>query len=229
MRKVALSVVVLLILWTPALALTFPALTGRVVDHAHILSPGTISTLDKMLGDYERGTSNQVVVVTLPSLEGTPIEDYGYQLGRHWQIGQKGQNNGALLIVAPRERKVRIEVGYGLEPLLTDAASSTIVQAIILPAFRAGQLEQGIVKGTEAMLSVLGGKGLPADLQREPTAGEALMFLLFLFAFMWFASRHPLLAALMLSNSSFRSHSSHGGGFSGGGGSFGGGGASGSW
>jgi len=234
----ALVFVVALLLSAVAFAAPqFPALTGRVVDGAHILAPITIQSLDQILADYERGTANQVVVVTVPSLQGNSIEDYGYQLGRTWQIGQKGKNNGALLIVAPKERKVRIEVGYGLEPVLTDAASSEIVNGVILPAFRSGHMEQGIVDGTRAMIDVLGGKSISTahtirQVEQLSDAQLALI-LLFIFGFIWFAIRHPMLAMLMLSNSSMRFGSSgsgdSGGGFSGGGGSFGGGGASGSW
>src|SRR5579864_3107443 len=102
----------------------FPPLTDRVVDDAGILSDSTRGALTDMLAQHERETSNQVVVVTLKGLQGYTIEDFGYQLGRKWGIGQKEKNNGVLLIVAPREHKVRIEVGYGLEGTLTDAASS---------------------------------------------------------------------------------------------------------
>src|SRR5208337_5482968 len=107
----------MLILASRALAAEpkFPPLTGRVVDDARVLDTWTQSELTDMLADHERATGEQVVVVTLDSLQGYSIEDYGYQLGRHWGIGQKGKNTGALLIVVPKERKVRIEVGYGLE------------------------------------------------------------------------------------------------------------------
>ncbi|MBL0318859.1 MAG: TPM domain-containing protein [Alphaproteobacteria bacterium] len=212
----------------------FPALTGRVVDDAHILSANTVQALDAMLADYERGTTNQVVVVTLSSLQGTSIEDYGYQLGRHWRIGQKDKDNGVLLIVAPTDRKIRIEVGYGLEGELTDAKSSVILHSIILPAFRAGKLEQGIVDGTNAIVSVLGGKGMPAGLesvqQRPVSKLHTLLAVIFLLFFIYFCIRHPVLALLFFSSMRFGGgHGRGGGGFSGGGGSFGGGGSSGSW
>jgi uncharacterized protein len=238
MRRFSLSFFVLIFCATLAVAAPkFPALTGRVVDDAHILSASAIQSLGQMLEEYERGTSNQVVVATIPSLQGTSIEDYGYQLGRAWQVGQKDKNNGVLLIIAPKERKVRIEVGYGLEPLLTDAASSTIVNDIILPAFRSGNMEQGIIDGTQAILSVLGGKGIPAVQQADGQLSGLDMLLLLIFGvlFFGFAIRHPFIAALLLSSHSSRFGSSRlggsgwGGGFSGGGGSFGGGGASGSW
>ncbi len=188
-------------------ALQFPVLSGRVVDDAHILSKSTVQALDTMLADYERGTSNQVVVVTLSSLQGNSIEDYGYQLGRACKIGQAEKDNGAILIIAPNDRKVRIEVGYGLEGLLTDAKSSVIIHNIILPDFRAGQVEQGVVKGTQAMLSVLGGKGLPAGYEQakhKPVSGVQMLFTLaFLLFFIYFAIRHPILAMLLLSNIHF--------------------------
>ena len=235
MRALRLAFVLALIGGVAFAALQFPALTGRVVDDAHILSPSAVAALNQMLADYERGTTNQMVVVTLPSLQGTSIEDYGYQLGRRWQVGQKGKDNGVLLIVAPHERKVRIEVGYGLEPVLTDAASSEIVHGIILPQFGAGHMEQGVTEGTQAVLSVLGGKSVHAEVGQEgkPTPAEAIFWLIFLIWMFWFIYHHPWLAAYMMSTSRFGSSGigsgSGGGGFSGGGGSFGGGGASGSW
>lgn len=135
----------------------FPALTGRVVDEAGILDAPTREALTQALADLEAKSSDQIVVVTLRSLRGTSIEDYGYRLGRAWQIGQAGKNNGALLIVAPNERKVRIEVGYGLEGTLTDAITSLIIQQSILPRFRAGDFTGGIRRGVEDVVQVLTG------------------------------------------------------------------------
>ena len=139
----------------------FPALSGRVVDDAGLLSAATRAQLTQLSEQHERTTSNQLVVVTVKSLQGYAIEDYGHQLGRHWGIGQKGQNNGVLLIVAPNEREVRIEVGYGLEGQLTDALSSNIIQGQILPRFKSGDYEGGIVAGTEAIVAVFAGEELP--------------------------------------------------------------------
>lgn len=224
-----------------AAAINFPALSGRVVDDAHILSQNAVATLTRELDDYERGTSNQVVVATIKSLDGNTIEEYGYQLGRHWQIGQKGKNNGVLLIVAPNERKVRIEVGYGLEGVLTDALSSQIIQTIILPDFRSGNMEKGITSGTEAIISVLGGNGVPAtNSGNDLSMWAVLLIWLFIILFIRYAARHPVLAAWLITGNPWRFGSSRyngggwsggggGGGFSGGGGSFGGGGSSGSW
>lgn len=207
----------------------FPELTGRVVDNAHVLSEGTIQQLDTILADYERGTTNQVVVVTIPSLQGYAIEDYGYQLGRHWEIGQAGKNNGVLLIVAPNEKKVRIEVGYGLEPVLTDALSSTIIQGIILPEFRAGNLETGVVKGTRAIVDVLGGKSISSATPPHDFLSLLKLIGAIIFLIIFYGGRFYLMFAGPISFTSSRGGSGFGGGFSGGGGSFGGGGASGSW
>jgi len=143
---------------TATAALQFPALTGRVVDEAGILSPAARAELDAQLAAHEKATTNQVVVVTLKSLQGDDIADYGYQLGRHWGIGQKGKNNGVLLIVAPNERKLRIEVGYGLEGVLTDAESRIIIERVIKPYFKQGDYDQGIRAGVNAILAALGGE-----------------------------------------------------------------------
>ena len=135
----------------------FPQLTGRVVDDAGVLSAATKNQLTDMLAEHEHSTGEQVVVVTLPSLQGYPIEDFGYQLGRHWGIGQKGTNTGALVIIAPNEHKVRIEVGYGLEGKLTDAASRVIIDRDMLPAFRRGDFNAGVLAGAASTIAVLGG------------------------------------------------------------------------
>ncbi|MBX7146718.1 MAG: TPM domain-containing protein [Alphaproteobacteria bacterium] len=219
-------------------ALQFPALTGRVVDDAHILSSSAQQNLTQMLENYEQASSNQIAVVTVPTLQGVSIEEYGYQLGRTWQIGEQGKNNGALLIIAPNEKKVRIEVGYGLEPILTDALSSKIINAIIIPAFQTGNMEQGIIDGTQAILAVLGGKDIitpPTPKTNELSGFDIALFFLFLLGFILFARRNPFLALALLSGgiSRFggrgRNFGSSGGIFRGRGGSFGGGGASGSW
>ncbi len=162
MRHILASLcIALLFIDHAATALDFPILTGRVVDGANILSPSAEQKIEQALSDYEQSTSIQVVVVTTPSLQGLTIEDYGVQLGRHWQIGQKDKNNGLLLIVAPNEREVRIEVGYGLEGDMTDALAKQIITSIILPHFRENHLEEGILRGTEAILSVLAGNKIP--------------------------------------------------------------------
>ena len=153
---IPLALLVLVLGATAALAApTFPPLSGRVVDQANILSPAAEQQLTDELATLEKQTGRQLVVATLSSLQGYEIENYGYQLGRAWGIGEKDRNTGALLIVAPNERKVRIEVGYGLEPVLTDALSSVIIQSAILPRFKAGDIEGGIVAGTDAIIKQL--------------------------------------------------------------------------
>jgi uncharacterized protein len=154
----------------PALAFAaprFPPLSGRVVDDAQMLSPAAEARLTQELATLEQQTGHQLVVATLPDLQGYEIEDYGYQLLRTWGIGRKGDDDGAILIVAPNQRKVRIEVGYGLEPVLTDALSSLIIQRAILPAFKAGEMEKGVVDGTEAIVRQI---GLPPDQQKAAIA-----------------------------------------------------------
>ena len=121
------------------------------------MSAADIAELDAGLKALEDKSSDQVVVVTLPSLQGFTIEDFGYQLGRHWGIGTKEKDNGVLLIVAPNERKVRIEVGRGLEPILTDAMSNVIINGAILPRFRTGDYAGGIKEGVKGIELVLTG------------------------------------------------------------------------
>jgi uncharacterized protein len=134
-----------------AQAQTFPKLTGRVVDAANLLSPEQEAQLTQLSADIQKGTSRQFVVATIPDLQDYPIEDYGYKLGRYWQIGQTQANNGIILIVAPKEHRVRIEVGYGLEPIMTDALSSTIVEGTIVPRFKANDMAGGIMAGAAAI------------------------------------------------------------------------------
>ena len=134
---------------------TFPPLSGRVVDQANLLDTDAEAALIEKLAALESETGDQFVVVTLPSLQGYEIEDYGYRLGRSWGIGSAENDGGVLLIVAPEERKVRIEVGYGLEPVLTDALSSQIIQNQILPAFKVGGYQRGIADGADAIMAQL--------------------------------------------------------------------------
>ncbi|MDO9223029.1 MAG: TPM domain-containing protein [Caulobacter sp.] len=249
-----LMALTILLIALPALAApTFPPLTGRVVDNADILSPAVEASLTDKLAGLETSSGHQLVVVTLPSLQGYEIEDYGYQLGRTWAIGDKKINDGALLIVAPNERKVRVEVGYGLEGVLTDALSSVIIQSAILPKFKAGDMEGGVVAGTDALVQQL---SLPDDqarakataaasTAREHKSSPPIGFIIFLIVF-WIiiaslrgrrgrgglASALPWIILGSMGGGGGRDSGGWGGGgggFSGGGGSFGGGGSSGSW
>lgn len=218
-------------------ALVFPTMTGRVVDTAQLIDAQTAAQLSKMLEAHEQATGEQVVVVTLANLQGTSIEDYGYQLGRFWGVGQKGKDNGALLIVARDDHKVRIEVGYGLEERLTDAQSSVIINQILTPAFKAGNFAGGISQAVQAMIQVLGGNPL-AEPAADNGSGDAVqnmvylaLFLIFIFMNMLWGRGRGGGGGFIGGMGGFGSGGSRsgGGGFSGGGGSFGGGGASGNW
>lgn len=144
-----------LLLTVPAFAQTFPPLSGRVVDQAQLLSPEQAAALDVQLAQLETQSGHQMVVATIPDLQGYPIEDYGYKLGRAWGLGDKKANDGLILLVAPNDRKVRIEVGYGLEPIVTDALSQVIIQRQILPHFREKDMPGGIVAGANALIQLL--------------------------------------------------------------------------
>lgn len=240
----------------PAHAQTFPALTGRVVDAANIIPDAEEAALDAKLKTLEDTTDRQLVVATIPSLEGYPIDDYGYRLLRTWGIGQKETNNGALLIVAPNDRKVRVEVGYGLEPILTDAWSSVLINTTIVPQFKAGNYPGGISAGVDALVSHL---QLPPEEAAKRAAqatkqtarqssgvslGDVIFWLVIFFFFIL-----PMLRSIFGGKRGRRYGSGPviiwgggdswggggggwgdgGGGFSGGGGSGGGGGASGDW
>jgi len=256
-----LLIFLLLILASPALASEpkFPTLTGQVVDDAGILNLTTRNELTDMLAAQERATGEQVVVVTLNSLQGLSIEDYGYQLGRFWGIGQKGKNNGVLLIVAPNERKVRIEVGYGLEGTLTDATSRTIIENDILPGFKRGDYNAGVVAGTTSILRVLGGQSAPMahSFFNDHFVAIRILFNLLIWMIIlaikvtawrnapkrlvvpdsddgaYWGTYRPAPGSDDPDSGAYWGPGVYpgggGGGFSGGGGSFGGGGASGSW
>lgn len=156
----ALAAIALLLLPGLARAQTFPQLTGPVVDQADIIPNDVEARLADKLTALKAQSQRELVVVTLPDLQGYEISDYGYQLGRHWQLGTKDKNEGAMLIIAPKERKLRIEVGYGLEPVLTDGLSSLIINQQIVPRFKAGDMPGGIEAGTDAIIKQL---TLPAD------------------------------------------------------------------
>ncbi len=259
MRFVRVLLALLLAVFAlPAAAQEFPKLTGRVVDAAGLLQPAQVQQIEALSAQVEQASSRQLVVATVPDLQGYAIEDYGYRLGRAWKIGQEGANNGVILLVAPEERKVRIEVGYGLEPIMTDALSSVIVNQTILPRFRNGDMAGGIVAGAQAMAEQL---KLPLEAaekraqqvaaqraKRKDSAGDWMTAIFWVVVVVFLVL--PLLrgggrgrryrggyAPVVIWGPGFGgggssdggSSWSGGGGFSGGGGSFGGGGASGGW
>jgi uncharacterized protein len=151
---------------TFAHAFDFPALTGRVIDQAGVMSDESRSDIAAKSEALEQKSGNQLVVATVKSLEGSDIETYANQLFRAWALGQAQKNNGVLLLVAPNEHKVRIEVGYGLEGTLTDALSSVIISTAIIPSFKTGDFSGGIERGVDGIISVLSGD--TADWQPQP-------------------------------------------------------------
>ncbi|WP_043315750.1 YgcG family protein [Microbulbifer sp. HZ11] len=249
-RRIALLLLLCpTLLWaaTAVANIQFPPLSGRVVDNANLLSQSTRYQLTERLQQQEKTTSNQIVVVTLPDLQGLTIEEYGYQLGRHWKIGQKDKDNGVLLIVAPAERKVRIEVGYGLEGALTDALSSNIIHTKILPQFRNGNFDGGIVAGVDSIIAAINNEYVAESTDSNDNRQLALLVGVFLLFVMLQIFGSSALGAPTGSNRYRRGRyggyyggggfggyggggsGGFGGGFGGGGGGFGGGGASGGW
>jgi uncharacterized protein len=231
----------------------FPALTGRVVDAANVIPPDVEARLDQKLAALDAQSHRQLVIATLPDLQGYEISDYGYQLGRTWGIGSKEKNDGALLIVAPKERKLRIEVGYGLEGVLTDGMSSLIINQAIVPKFKDGDMAGGIEAGADAIIHQLTlppeeAQKIAAQANQAPEQGGGIPVFFIIFFLLFFVL--PILRSMFGRGRRYRSGGlapiiwgmgsglgggrgsswgGGGGGFSGGGGSFGGGGSSGSW
>jgi uncharacterized protein len=247
------------LLVTFAFALDFPPLTGRVVDQANVMSAESKSDIEAKLKALEDKSGIQLVVATVKSLQGGDIETYANELFRFWKLGQAQKNNGVLLLVAPTEHKVRIEVGYGLEGTLTDALSSVIISSAIIPRFKTGDFSGGIQRGVDGIISVLSGDTADwqpkPNIRRQDASGDVdnLFPILFFFAVLficWYLIRNasggppggggtrrrgggPIFIPYGGSSwggGGFGGGGDFGGGgFSGGGGSSGGGGASGGW
>jgi len=259
-KHLALTFLLLLGFTAPALAdPTIPPLTGRVVDLAHVLDRSTVDALTRQLDDHEASTTNQVVVVTLPDLQKTSIEQWGRALLNGWGIGRRGKNNGVLLVVAPNDHRLRIEVGYGLEGVLTQPVASNIIETEIVPRFKRGDLQGGVTAGVNAILATIEGTYQP--LVEAPSAGLSSDRSIWRFApFVAFPLFFIIIVVVGISrrgtagrrgyysgpgygntvnrrdrdgwgsrSSEVSSSRSSGGGFSGGGGRGGGGGASGRW
>ncbi|MFN0042036.1 MAG: TPM domain-containing protein [Alphaproteobacteria bacterium] len=229
----------------------YPALEGRVVDGAGMIPSATRAQLSQLLEAHERKTSNQVVVVTIASLDGQDIAEYGVGLGRAWKLGQGERNNGAIVLIAAKERLVRIEVGYGLEGALTDARARLIIEREMVPRFRAGDMADGIVAGTMAVLASVEGTYEAKPGADNTPGGADWMALLPLVVFVVFGvlgqmnRRRGLGVNPWLLDGPWgarpggrigglgggigRGLGGRSGGFTGGGGSFGGGGATGRW
>jgi uncharacterized protein len=241
-----------------AFAFNFPALTGRVVDDAGIMTATSRSDVEAKLKSLEDKSGIQLVVATVKSLQGSDIETFANGLFRYWKLGEAKKNNGVLLLVAPNEHKVRIEVGYGLEGTLTDALSSVIISSAMVPRFKSNDYSGGIERGVDGIISVLSGD--TADWQPKPQVRRDDRGSVFsmLFPILFFIVIVLIIRFLVgnVSNSvsgryvrrggqtvfipygggfwgsgggGFSGGGFSGGGFSGGGGSSGGGGASGGW
>jgi uncharacterized protein len=233
----------------------YPELAGRITDQAGLLSPEEKADIERSLADLEQTSTDQIAVVTVKSLDGYAIEDYGIGLARKWGIGQKGKDNGILLIVAPNDRKVRIEVGRRLEPYMTDTMSALIIQNAILPKFRRGDYAGGIKDAVRDIKTVV--LGDPEEVRRRAQGGQPsqddsaemfqlLVFLLFVAFILWVSYNNArsmqtggpggprrrggiIIIPGGWGGGGWSGGGGGGGGWSGGGGSFGGGGASGSW
>jgi len=244
--RAAIGIVALVWMALAVYAVNFPALTGRIVDQANIIPAETRSTIEPKLADLEAKSGIQLVVATVATLEGQEIEPYANELFRSWKIGEKTKNNGVLLLVAPNDRRVRIEVGYGLEGTLTDALSKVIITNAITPRFKTGDFGGGISRGVDDVITVLTTDA--AEWQQRPSlrldsqstndpmswvliAGAIILIGLLIVSpgFRWIFLNVVLSILLNSRGSRSGGRSSSGGGFSGGGGSSGGGGASGSW
>ncbi|MFO0705899.1 MAG: TPM domain-containing protein [Nitrospira sp.] len=156
----------------PGLAVDVPPLTARVVDPSHVLPAATAESLTADLAAHETKTGNQVAVLILPSLGGEPLEPFSHRVATTWKLGHKGTDNGVLLLVVLKERKVRIEVGYGLEGSLTDARSAQIIRNEIVPRFRAGDLPAGVVAGADAILKTIEGTYQAPERPAAPVIGD---------------------------------------------------------
>lgn len=163
MKKLSVLVLLMGMLATVHVArcAEIPYLTGRVNDNAQILSESARILLSEKLKEHEERTTNQVVVLTIPSLEGESIEDYSNKVFNEWKLGQKDKDNGILIVVVPNEKRMRIEVGYGLEGSMTDLMASRIIREIMTPRFREGDFDGGITEGALAVMNVLEGQELP--------------------------------------------------------------------
>ena len=256
MRPVAATLLALVLAVGAMAGLTFPPLSGRVVDAAHVINAPTIAKLNGQLQALEAKSSIQLVVATVPSLQGEDIATFANEMFRAWKLGQKSTNNGVLLLVAPKEHQVRIEVGYGLEGTLTDVLSNIIITHAMVPRFKSGDLSGGISGGVDDIIAVLSGdksswvarQPVRSDNRSSPVNLLVLGFMLLLFMFMNWRARASggrrasmggsfaggMIGGMLggMESGGFNSggFSSGGfGGFSGGGGSSGGGGASGGW
>ena len=168
--RLAPAIVTVCLVAFAAAAVDVPYLTGRVTDNAEILGADARTRLDELLRAHEQATGNQIAVLTVPTLDGESIEDFATRVFGAWKLGQKGKDNGVLVVVAPPDRQMRIEVGYGLEGALPDAAASRIVRDVMTPRFKAGDFDRGIEEGVKAIIATLDRAGAGARARRRAGA-----------------------------------------------------------
>src|SRR5436305_5678841 len=182
-RRVSLILLLLLMPLAWAAAKDIPPLTGRVNDTANLIPQDQRQRIEAQLAQFEKQTGDQVVVLTVDRLDGEAIEDYANKVGRTWTLGQKGKDNGVLLLVSKGDRKMRVEVGYGLEPVLTDLQTKVIQDQVIIPYFKKGDFGGGIEAGVNAILSTINGKPVQPAPEAQPSdgGGGASSWLPFLF------------------------------------------------
>ncbi len=235
-----LAILTLLMLPLPLSALDIARLAGRVNDYADMISGDVEEQIDAKLQALEEEESTQIVVLTIPSLEGEVLEEYSMRVVEAWKVGQKKLDNGALLLVSRDDRKLRIEVGYGLEGKLTDLQSGRIIDNVIVPRFARGAIDEGFLAGTDAMIAAVKGEYIAADAppSDDGSGGSILPLLIMLLFIIYFYRQVPRSGSGRGSGPIVFGGGPGGfsggggfssGGFSGGGGSFGGGGSSGSW
>ncbi len=174
-RGAALIFALLLVLPAVALTVDVPFLSGRVVDDAEILKPATRERITAALKAHEGSTGNQIAILTIPTIDSESVEEFSTRVFESWKLGQKGKDNGVLVVVVPKDRKMRIEVGYGLEGTLTDAAAARIIRNVMTPAFKSGDYDKGIEDGAAAIVSTLEGKA-DAVLDAPAASSEGLKF-----------------------------------------------------
>jgi uncharacterized protein len=217
-----------------------PPPTRWVTDQVGFLSPATQQRLDASLAEYERATGHQVLVWIGKTTQPAPTEDWTVRAFKAWRVGRKGIDDGLILFIFSDDRKIRIEVGYGLEPVVTDAQSSRIIREVIAPRIRAGDRDGAVEGGVSALTQLIGGPGVsdraPRGRQPVPISPiQGIILGIIALVVLGFLITHPTLAAMLLFNifSGGRGGGwgggGGGGGFSGGGGRSGGGGATGSW
>lgn len=202
---------------------------SRVNDYAGIFSSQTVLDLSQYLGDYESRSGNQIVIAAFPTLAGDSLEEFSSRLAEKWKIGQKGKDNGVIVLLVKNERWVRIEVGYGLEAVLTDALCAQIIRQDIVPHFKQGDYDAGIKEAVSAIVNTLSEERRGQAATRKTSKVIELVFILIIIIAIFTVSNLSGGSWFYFGGSGYRGGGFGGGGFSGGGGSFGGGGASGGW